>query len=352
MAKQHYHEHVIEQINALKDFEYMQQPFSVINFGGGTPTALAPDQLEQILESLHQNFNITPDAEISIESSLMELTDDMIEVLKRQKVNRLSLGVQSFNDRLRKVYHRRGTGAFAFEKIKQLKEAGFENVGIDLIYNGPGQTLEELDADLDKIIALELAGISFYSLIIHETTPLGKCMTEQERLQMQDLNAEYTQFNHILTRLAPHGYEVLELTKLVRHQLDKYEYMRVRHSQGECLALGHGAGGNLNQYFYQSNFTKEALAADVPIGQMGRVLHPEYQIIDQFINDLQKQTVDLNAYSHYLKMDLEDKLGDSLAALVKEKLCHLEAGNLTLTTEGIFFGNNIISELVQKIIQP
>ncbi len=173
---------------------YMDAPVDAINFGGGTPTALKPDQMRVILHALRENFQIAPNAEISVESSATELTDEMLEVLLEGGVNRLSIGIQSFQDDRRKMLGRRGSGEFAARRVETAIRAGISNTGIDLLYNLPGQTEEELEKDLAMIRSLDLAGISFYSLMIHEKTPLASRLTEEQRRDMADLKKEYALF--------------------------------------------------------------------------------------------------------------------------------------------------------------
>lgn len=349
---ENYHNIIIEQIKSQRVFKYMEKPFSSIYFGGGTPTYLSPSQLTEILGCLYDSFNFTDDCEISIETSINDLSTEMIDALLKNKVNRLSIGVQSFDDNMRKVMGRVGSGEKAINKILEAKKAGFKNVNIDLIYNCPGETLDILQSDIDTIIDLELAGISFYSLILFDDSRIKKIMSEEEYNKMNDINYEYEQFSLILEKLKRHGYEMFEFTKIIRNKIDKYKYVAVSQNMGDCIALGHGSGGNIANYTYMNTFEHKPISTDVPISFMGSVLDDKYYIINKFINDLQNMTVDLNSYNSLLKGgNLETLLSSSIEKYVNEDLLIYENGRLTTTEKGIFWGNNMIDGFVKEILQ-
>ena len=349
LKRREYHEYIVKEIQRLAPLPYMDAPVDAINFGGGTPTALKPEQMRVILHALRENFQIAPHAEISVESSATELTDEMLDVLVEGGVNRLSIGIQSFQDDRRKMLGRRGSGEFAARRVENAIQAGIGNTGIDLLYNLPGQTEEELEKDLAMIRSLDLAGISFYSLMIHEKTPLASRLTEEQRKDMADLKKEYALFTKICEELAKDDYEPLELTKLVRQHRDRYDYMRIRHAGGSCIALGHGAGGNIEQYLYHNAVTVPILSEQIPISSRGRIVHPEYRILDQMIYDMQTSRVRLDVYSTRLKKDLRAVLSKSIDRMKEEGLLTDENGEIRMTMRGMFWGNNMIDEWIRQI---
>lgn len=349
LRRREYHRHLIAEMRRIRGFEYMKAPISAVNFGGGTPTALSPEQLELILEELHSSFNISPDAEISVETSATELTDDMLSALRRQGVNRLSVGVQTFDDDGRALLGRRGGGDFAYSRIERALEYGFVNVSADIIYNYPGQTEAKLLCDIERISSLGLAGISFYSLMLHERTPLYYRLGRPEREELENIDRQYAFFNLLLDGLAPRGYEPFELTKLIRNKLDKYEYMEVRHNLGSCVALGQGAGGNIDNYLYSNTPDYNQVSETCPISASGRIVSDEYRIIDSFIWELQKGSVDLDSYSKRLGLDLCSILQAELERFVGYGLIEYDDDKITLTRDGLFWGSNIIDALVSRL---
>jgi coproporphyrinogen III oxidase-like Fe-S oxidoreductase len=167
---------------------------------------------------------------------------------------------------------------------------------------------------------------------------------------MQNVEREKEFFDLILDTLSADGYRPFELTKLIRNNLDRYEYMRVRHSGGSCIALGHGAGGNLDSYVYHNSVHSPLLDENVPISSMGRILDGPYFILDEFINDLQKMSVNLDVYSNRLDFALAPLLFESLDRLEKERLLTINGAEIKLSRDGIFWGNNIIDEFIRSVV--
>ncbi len=351
LKRREYHEYLIENIRNVSEYPLMKGLVGAVNFGGGTPTALTPAQMDAVLKELHERFEIQENAEISVESSAMELTDDMLEVLVKNKVNRLSIGIQSFQDDARKLFGRRRSGELAAKRIERAKEYGIINTNIDLIYHYPGQTKDMLKADLEMIKSLEIAGLSFYALMLHENTPLYDHITEEQKAQMMDVEREYDFYTMITEELAKSRFEALELTKLVRDKLDSYTYMELRHTGGNCVALGHGAGGNLGNYYYQNSYQSPVISDDIRVSSKGRVVTDEYRVIDEFIYELQKSTVDLEEYSKRLGIRLDTCLAESIGRLKEEGLILQNADKITFTNKGRFWGNNVIDEFVRCILK-
>ena len=349
LNRQEYHRYLIGAIRKVRDYRYMRAPIDAVNFGGGTPTSLSPAQIKAVLSELHSSFSIAPNAEISVETSATGLSDEMIDVLLDGGVNRLSVGIQSFDDGARRLLGRRGDGKFASSRVEAAIRAGIRNTSIDLIYNYPGQTDEQLLEDIRTITELDVAGISFYSLMLHEKTPLYRRLGDEAKAEMRDLRREKHRFDMILDGLASHGYKMLELTKLVKEGRDRYDYMEIRHSGGSCIALGHGAGGNIENYFYHNSVTAPDISEDVRICSRGRVMLPEYRVLDSLIYSLQKGHVRLAPYSKRLGVDLLSLFNEKLSLFSEAGFVQVDGDEIFLTRDGVFYGNNIISELISCV---
>ena len=120
------------KLKYIKDSRYL-----AVYFGGGTPTVLKANDLKRVIRAIKQELPIEKNAEITIETSVTDLTDDKIQVFQEEGVNRLSIGVQTFSDRGRRILGRNGNCSLVIDKIKGLLNTGFDNVGIDIIYNYP-----------------------------------------------------------------------------------------------------------------------------------------------------------------------------------------------------------------------
>jgi oxygen-independent coproporphyrinogen III oxidase len=148
--------------------------FETLYLGGGTPSLLAAEDLTAIFSRLHQNFTLTPDAEITLEANPDDVTAAKLRLWRDLGVNRLSLGVQSLNDPELRFLGRRHTAAQARRAVILAREAGFENLGIDLIYALPGQTEAGWLTTLKESLTLQPEHLSCYQLTIEADTPLGK----------------------------------------------------------------------------------------------------------------------------------------------------------------------------------
>lgn len=145
-----------------------------IYFGGGTPTTLTPDQLAELVEAVKANFNPHPNAEITTEANPGTLSTDYLRRLRQAGVNRLSLGVQSFNDDELAFLSRLHNAQTARQAVEQARAAGFDNLSLDLMFNLPQQNLAQWEFNLQEALNLEPEHFSIYSLIIEPGTPLHR----------------------------------------------------------------------------------------------------------------------------------------------------------------------------------
>lgn len=170
-----YDKFLIKHINMIGNTIYGKTTtIDSVYFGGGTPTTMNEKQLAGVLNAIYDNFHINKNAEISMETTLTELTPEKLKYLKNYGLNRISVGVQTFSDKGRILLNRTGNGKFAKERILNYLDTGFKNVNIDLIFNYPYQTEDELREDMNIIGELDLAGYSMYSLILDNNSQLAK----------------------------------------------------------------------------------------------------------------------------------------------------------------------------------
>ena len=177
---ENYADLIVEEIKEYSKYEYVKTTkFDAVYFGGGTPTTLSKEELVKILKALRSNFSFTRDAEFTIETTVTELSNDKIEALIENGVNRFSVGIQTFDNNGRKKMGRIGSGEAAFKKLETLKSYEGVTVSMDLIYNYPEQTMDNLIDDLEKIKKLKLDGFSMYSLINMKETSIDNAQNEK-----------------------------------------------------------------------------------------------------------------------------------------------------------------------------
>lgn len=157
-----------------------------IYFGGGTPSLLSEKELFLILEKLYKTYNVSSHAEITLEANPDDLSSDKLKELKRLEINRLSIGLQSFNDEELIWMNRAHTAAESEASVKRSQDKGFENISIDLIYGSKFSNLTNWKKTLDKTIALDVKHISSYNLTIEDKTKLGHDFKVKKEMAIDD----------------------------------------------------------------------------------------------------------------------------------------------------------------------
>lgn len=334
-----YAELIIKEIKEYAKLPYLQTTvFDAVYFGGGTPTTLETKALCDILDTLKEQFQFTADAEFTIETTVTELTDEKMEALIQHGVNRFSVGVQTFDDAGRKQMGRIGTGEAAFEKLRKLKSYKDVIVSMDLIYNYPEQTMEDLKKDLDKITELDLDGFSMYSLIDMKATSIEAAQGIQNDEEM---------FFSIAKIMKERGYQFLELTKMVKK--DRYRYIMNRHQAADTLPLGAGAGGSVNHLAMMNPINLKEYADSIEHfkERQGMLFVPEYDDIVRFKGDVQTVFLPHNESMYADKTQYNAFLQE----LLEHEMVVPEKQGYRLTELGIFWGNTISRELSKMLVQ-
>ena len=203
-------EAIARELSLQKD--YLQgEPIETIYFGGGTPSLLTKKDLEAILHSVHKNYSIAGLPEVTLEANPDDLNEEKIVALKEAGINRISLGVQSFDNTILKFLNRAHTGEDALASIDLLRKHGSNNLSIDLIHSIPGQDDLMLRKNLEKILAIAPAHISVYSLTIEEKTVFGK-RASRGFLSPIDEAQSAGQFEIAMDTLVDHGYQHYEIS--------------------------------------------------------------------------------------------------------------------------------------------
>jgi oxygen-independent coproporphyrinogen-3 oxidase len=210
-----------------------------IYFGGGTPSLLRPQQIEALISHAETLFDISGVGEITIEANPDDLTDDYVSALGDTRVNRVSLGIQSFDDRVLRFMNRRHTASEAERAVERLRRAGIDNISIDLIFGISGFEGDHLGESLRRAVALNVEHISAYHLTIEERTRLGLLTRKGEYQPVSDevSEAEFLRVHNSLIEAGYDHYEVSNFAKPGRYALHNSAYW-----QGvEYLGIGAGA---------------------------------------------------------------------------------------------------------------
>ena len=228
------HSELAEQQQFLHD-----KTIRTIYFGGGTPSLLAPSEIEQFIEQVRSQFDCSQLEEVTIEVNPDDVTPEYIAELRKTSVNRISMGVQSLDDRCLQFMGRRHSAKQAVEAVKMLQEAGYDNISVDVIFGIPNFGVTELVDTLEGILAMNVQHISAYHLTIEENTRFGRMMARGEFEEIDECSSE-SHFLWVHRALTAAGFEHYEVSN---YALPGY---RSRHNSSywhnvEYLGIGPGA---------------------------------------------------------------------------------------------------------------
>ena len=165
-------------------------PLSTIYLGGGTPSQLSFDQLNQLFIYINKVYDLVSPSEITIEVNPDDVTGEFAAALKQLPINRVSMGIQTFDNQRLRFLSRRHTAQQAINAVERLRAAGISNLSIDLMYGFPDETLADWEADIESALALNVEHISAYCLMIEEGTPLHKMFTVDSLQYTDDYSSE------------------------------------------------------------------------------------------------------------------------------------------------------------------
>jgi oxygen-independent coproporphyrinogen-3 oxidase len=342
---------------ALRQAVADRATFETVFFGGGTPSLLTPRQLELILSRIRAAFQVTADVEVTLETNPGTVTEDKLRTFRTLGVNRLSIGIQSFHDPDLKFLGRIHTREEALRCLDLAGAAGFNNVGIDLIYSIPGQTL--LDWENNLRIAADLAPqhIAAYSLIVEDNTPLAR-MVETGEVRANPSDLEARMYERTMEVLSGHGYEHYEVSNYA------LAGFRCRHN---CAYWSHenylGLGPSAHSFWQDEKaetgtrwWNVAELAAYVDCLNSGAlpVASEESVGVREMINEriflgLRSGGLDLVRLRMELGYDLAAREDGMLGWLVEEKLVQFEGPTLKLTPQGYVLCDEICRRLLQHV---
>jgi oxygen-independent coproporphyrinogen-3 oxidase len=207
-------EAILKEIELQKD--YLQgQKIDTIYFGGGTPSLLEANELNEIFKKLDQYFVINPDAEITLEANPDDLKPDKIQILKDSPVNRLSIGIQSFSEADLKFMNRAHNAREAIESLELVKKAGFDNLTIDLIYGTPTMSDAQWEKNIQTAFNFEIPHLSCYCLTVEPQTALDHFVKKGKAAPVDDAVAAF-QFQVLMEKTSLAGYEHYEISNFAK----------------------------------------------------------------------------------------------------------------------------------------
>ena len=230
-----------QEIVQRKDYLHGEN-VETVYFGGGTPSILSIDELKSIITQLHDTYEIDPSAEVTLEANPDTLSLEYLEGLRSLGVNRLSIGIQSFFNEDLKYLSRRHNAEHALQSIRGAKEAGFSNIGIDLIYGLPTSNVDRWNQNLDKFFELDLPHLSAYALTLEPNSILTKQIEQGKAAPVNEDDA-VRDYEILCRRAAENGYLHYEISNFCKHG------MHSRHNSNYWFGIPYaGFGPSAHSY--------------------------------------------------------------------------------------------------------
>ena len=326
-----------------------ERRIETIYLGGGTPSQLSIEQLRRIFDAVFDCFQVSEEAEITMEVNPDDVNATYLQGLKQLPVNRLSFGIQTFNDERLRFIRRRHTAQQAINVVHDCQAAGYGNISIDLMFGFPGETLEEWQSDIETALSLNVQHISAYSLMYEEGTALTR-MLEAGEIEEIDEELSLQMYGTLVERLKKAGFEHYEISNFARPD------RRSRHNSSYWHGIpyfGFGAGAHSYDGHARTWNANDLLIyiKGVETGSLateGEMLNMEQKYDECVMVGLRTcEGVDLqHIESVFGKQYLSYLLENAQPHLDIGKLC-IEQNWMHLTEKGIYTSNDIISDLMR-----
>ena len=338
-----YLEHLIEEYDS-----YDIQKLRTLYIGGGTPTALSAPQLAFLLEKLTDKLDLSYLEELTIEANPGDLDEEKIAVLKDSPVNRVSLGVQTFNDRMLKQIGRSHSEKDIYENIANLKKAGFDNISIDLIYALPKQTMEDVKTNVAKAIALDIPHMSLYSLILeNHTVFMNRMRRGKLPLPKEDLEAEM--FEYIIAELEKAGFEHYEISNFSKPGFESRHNL-MYWDNAEYYGIGAGASGYVDGVRYKNHGPIRHYLQAVEAGNarvQEEVLTLKEKMEEEMFLGLRKKSgVSKKRFEEKFGLSFEDQYGAVVSELTEQGLLVADKDIVRMTKKGLFLGDTVAEKFI------
>ena len=338
-----YLEHLIEEYDS-----YDIKKLRTLYIGGGTPTALSARQLAFLLEKLTDKLDLSYLEELTIEANPGDLDQEKIAVLKDSPVNRVSLGVQTFNDRMLKQIGRSHSEKDIYENIANLKKAGFDNISIDLIYALPKQTMEDVKINVVKAIALDIPHMSLYSLILeNHTVFMNRMRRGKLPLPKEDLEAEM--FDYIIAELEKAGFEHYEISNFSKPGFESRHNL-MYWDNAEYYGIGAGASGYVNGVRYKNHgpirhYLQAVEAGNARVQEEVLTLHEKMEE-EMFLGLRKKSGVSKKRFEEKFGLSFEDQYGAVVSELTEQGLLVPDRDIVRMTKQGLFLGDTVAEKFI------
>ncbi|PIE74556.1 MAG: radical SAM protein [Deltaproteobacteria bacterium] len=338
---------------SLKKSSYKYLKIDTVYFGGGTPSLLPLDSIRDIFEILNKEFNLSDDLETSFEVNPKTLNKKYMKGLLSAGINRLNIGIQSFNDNFLNLLGRIHSAEQAREAYYEALDSGFENIGLDLIYCLPGQSLKNLEDDLKNIIELSPAHISAYILSLEPGTALYK-MAEKNLVKILDEGVQADFFCYLLNFLEENNYIFYEVSNFAK-SADKISRHNYKYWKGFPYL---GFGPSAHSYIYPFRMA-EPQSFDIWADNIKNNVKKDYfaEKLDSSMEETEfiylrfrtAEGLNIDEYSKKFKKDFESFYFSKISVFIEKGYIKKKNRRYFLTKKGFLILDYICLEFIESI---
>lgn len=332
-----------------KACHYKDLEVQTVFIGGGTPTVLPSDYILNIMEALKVNYTIAPDAEITIESNPGTIELEKLIEIRKSGINRISMGVQAWQDKLLKKIGRIHTQVEFVEGYHLARQAGFDNINLDLMFTLPTQTLEDWEETLENIIRLKPEHLSTYSLIIEENTPFYRLYNENE-LPLPDEILDREMYYKAKEILKQNGYSHYEISNFAKPGYESRHNI-VYWKQKEYIGFGLGAHSYSGKTRFHNTYDMDKYmnptgcdsVEDIEISD----IYDEYAEY-MFLGLRLIEGISISDFKAKFSQDIYSVYGKELEECKKLLLLYENNGYIALTSRGLDVSNSVFEKFLIK----
>ena len=315
-----------------------QDSFESIYIGGGTPTALSSEQLEELLDILSR-FRVTKEYTIEINPETFDLQKGLL--LRKYGLNRASIGIQSFDERLLDHMGRHHRNDDVIRTFEILDQVGIKNRSIDLMYGFNIQTVESLASDLEKAVSLDITHVSIYDLEVHPKTLMGR-----KNYRHVDDETDYLMYRKIVDYLNSHGFVQYETSNFALEGCQSY-HNRLYWLYEDFYGAGLSAAGKIGNIRYENTAEMKKYCQDEYRGETLTLTDDDIIFEALMMNLRLLEGIDIEKFDQRFKTDLLARYASAVERNIGKGLLQLSGGHLKVTDQGLFVLNDILVDFME-----
>jgi len=337
----------------------MDQTFDTLYIGGGTPSVLAPESIARIIETIHRHFKFHSDVETTLEVNPGTVSRESLARYRRAGINRLNIGVQSFHDDNLKFLGRIHSAGDAVSSIEWARQAGFGNIGLDLIYGLAGQDKKAWLGDLNRALEADVEHISCYILTIEPETLLGQGV-KAGRIKMPEDGAVRELFDTTIEFLSNNGFQQYEISNFARQAESGSGVRCSRHNQKYWSFEPYiGLGPSAHSFFSPERrwnhrsiekYVQQIKAGQLPIAEKETLTRGQMIMEAIYLGLRTNRGIDLDGFEKMFEISFLKTFEVTIAALAKDRLVKVTASHCALSAKGMAYLDSIAAMLTSQDI--